>query len=234
LSPTADLIERLKTVSPPKDREFAASDDLVRIESLRRAALTGSTASTTAWTAARDACADALLLYPHEPLLALWWLEAVTESEGFYGLAEGMDLIAAVLDTKWESPDYEVLAWIRDRLIKLILRVPLVANFTYTTILNSRWDPERAAAAIEAMKAADNPGLRASIAALSPAIDRLIAVAGQHSWARQPSYTELRSLPHQILSVESGLYRERLAGEEPAEDAHESRETQETKTAGPP
>jgi type VI secretion system secreted protein Hcp len=103
------------------------------------------------------ACADALESYPAELLPAVWWAEANAEANGFGGVAEGIDLIGAVwfgpaATAQRESEDRQ--DWLRGRLRRLVLQVRLLPDrsYTYTTVLNSRWDRESAAELTAALR----------------------------------------------------------------------------------
>lgn len=155
------------------DQEFEGSEAYFKIELLRANVVSSDTAKSK-WQAVRDACNAALALYPNAWLLAWRWLEASGKLEGFQGLASGVDLLANVCG-RWEFAelDYERLS---NKLRELILSVPLTGEgeYTYTTVLNAHFDPERAAMAANAVRDSDSTETKIEeLDALNAALNRL-------------------------------------------------------------
>jgi type VI secretion system secreted protein Hcp len=81
--------------------------------------------------------------------VALWWAEANTHLQGFRGLAEGVRRISGLWSQliknagKDNDSDEDPPAIAADALETYLLQVPLAdAHFTFTTVINSRCDPE--------------------------------------------------------------------------------------------
>jgi type VI secretion system secreted protein Hcp len=182
------------------DQEFATSKDFVNIQVLRGNA--AASWSKNAWQAVRDACDAVLQTYPNEPLPALWWAQANGEIDGFQGLVKGVDRISAIC-SRWDSTDYDLYVWLREKLHQSMLSVPLTANreYTYTTALNARLDPERAMAATDALSASGHlrQTLLSGLEALASALERLERSVYSHAY-EHPSYNDLVGLPNRIAA----------------------------------
>jgi type VI secretion system secreted protein Hcp len=178
------------------DQEFTFSETYIKIHSLRANAEASHTQPD--WRALRKACEEVLRLYPNEWLPVCSWVQASGEIEGFQGLANGIDLIAGIL-SRSEPAGYDFHLWLRDKLTQWILTVPITGyrQYTYTTILNARFDPERAAAASAALSSTSElkEPHRIGLEVLASALDRLRRAVYRHD---RPSYSDLVELPGRI------------------------------------
>ncbi len=146
-----DLLEPISGENPAGE-DLNGNAEWNVLQRLRRTAYSDQGRhGKTAWTKLRKSSAEALCSVSKDLRIGVLWAAANTHLEGFEGLAEGVRLVSGLWSRYGsrrvdDHPDDEdLLPFAVESLEVNLLQVRLAeSGFTFTTVINSRTDPELA------------------------------------------------------------------------------------------